>query len=102
MFDHINVDPEFIEFVLAYWVPAVVGIVVTALGLLGLLHVVEKAVTVWRAFKPLVDQESDPAIIALARALHMSPAQVVAIFKALGDQIDPSAPPPTLADEAAK
>lgn len=101
MFDNINIDPEAIEFVLSYVVPAAIALLFVALGAFGFRKTLDQVVAFWRSLRPLVDEEHDPAIIALARALHMTPAQVVAIFKAIGDQIDPSAPP-TPADEAAK
>jgi hypothetical protein len=90
MFDNININPVAIEFVLSYVIPAAIGLLVVVLTALKLSREIVSFRDFWRgSLFPLLDEETDPAIIVAAMLLRMTTKQLVEALKKVDDAIDP-------------
>ncbi len=91
MFDKVQINPVMIEFVISYVIPAVIGVLIVLLAALKLGKEFKSFRGFWHEnLYPLMDEETDPAIIVAAMLLRMTSTQLVEALRKVDDAIDPT------------
>jgi hypothetical protein len=85
---NISISPDAIEFVLRVGLPALLAIGTAGLGLFGLDKVIAQLQAIWRRFRPLVDEETDPLFVLLMAVTKLTPEQLAKIRAEIDKQLE--------------
>ena len=85
---NINIDPDVINTLLSVGLPALLGVLIVGLGLFGLDKVIDQIKAIYRQFRPLIDEETDPLFILTMAVTRLSAEQLAKIRAEIDKQLD--------------